>query len=40
MGKIGEKIQVSRFAVEKADNGVIVDYIHPGSKLGVLIRIR
>jgi elongation factor Ts len=39
MGKIGEKIQVSRFAVEKADNGVIVDYIHPGSKLGVLIRI-
>jgi elongation factor Ts len=39
MGKIGEKIQVSRFAVDKAENGIIVDYIHPGSKLGVLIRI-
>lgn len=39
MGKIGEKIQITRFAVEKAENGVVVDYIHPGSKLGVLIRI-
>jgi elongation factor Ts len=39
LGKIGEKIQISRFAVEKAENGVIVDYIHPGSKLGVLIVI-
>ncbi len=39
MGKIGEKIQITRFSVEKADNGVVVDYIHPGSKLGVLIRI-
>ncbi|KAF0152748.1 MAG: translation elongation factor T [Ignavibacteria bacterium] len=37
IGKIGEKIQVSRFTIEKADNGVIVDYIHHGSKLGVLI---
>jgi len=39
MGKIGEKIQVTRFAVEKADDGLLVDYIHPGSKLGVLVRI-
>lgn len=39
MGKIGEKIQVTRFSIDKADNGVIVDYIHPGSKLGVLVRI-
>jgi elongation factor Ts len=39
MGKIGEKIQVSRFAVDKAEDGVVVDYIHPGSKLGVLVRI-
>ncbi len=37
VGKIGEKIQVSRFTIENADNGVIVDYIHHGSKLGVLI---
>lgn len=39
MGKIGEKLQITRFAVEKAENGVVVDYIHPGSKLGVLVRI-
>lgn len=37
IGKIGEKIQVSRFSIEKAVNGVLVDYIHHGSKLGVLI---
>jgi elongation factor Ts len=36
LGKIGEKIEVSRFAIDKVDNGLIVDYIHPGSKLGVL----
>jgi elongation factor Ts len=38
MGKVGEKIQVSRFAVETAENGVIVDYVHLGSKLGVLVK--
>ncbi|MCX8057028.1 MAG: translation elongation factor Ts [Ignavibacteria bacterium] len=37
VGKIGEKIQVSRFKKVKVDNGSIVDYIHPGSKLGVLV---
>lgn len=37
MGKVGEKIQVSRVAVETAPNGVVVGYIHPGSKLGVLV---
>jgi elongation factor Ts len=37
LGKIGEKIEVSRFAIENSDNGVVVDYIHPGSKLGVLV---
>ena len=35
IGKIGEKIEVSRFAIENAANGEIVDYIHHGSKLGV-----
>lgn len=38
IGKIGEKIEVSRFKIEKAENGVIVDYIHHGSKLGVLVK--
>ena len=37
IGKIGEKIEISRFAVENAESGLIVDYIHAGSKLGVLI---
>jgi elongation factor Ts len=38
MGKVGEKIEVSRFKNEKAPDGLIVDYIHPGSKLGVLVK--
>ncbi len=37
VGKIGEKIEVSRFAVEQTDNGVVSGYIHHGSKLGVLV---
>jgi elongation factor Ts len=37
MGKVGEKIQVSRVAYEDANNGLVVDYIHLGSKLGVLV---
>ncbi|MCX7797283.1 MAG: translation elongation factor Ts [Melioribacter sp.] len=37
IGKIGEKIEISRFAYEYVDNGLIVDYIHHGSKLGVLV---
>lgn len=37
MGKVGEKIQVSRVTTEDTDNGYVVDYIHPGSKLGVLV---
>ncbi|MEM1128336.1 MAG: translation elongation factor Ts [Bacteroidota bacterium] len=35
-GKIGEKIDVRRFTVVKTD-GRVVSYIHPGSRLGVLI---
>lgn len=38
IGKIGEKIEVSRFAIQNSENGEIVDYIHHGSKLGVLIQ--
>ncbi|MGD8779438.1 MAG: translation elongation factor Ts [Ignavibacteria bacterium] len=37
-GKIGEKIEVSRFNVETAENGLLVDYVHHGSKLGVIIK--
>lgn len=37
VGKIGEKIQVSRFKKINIENGSIIDYIHPGSKLGVLV---
>lgn len=39
IGKIGEKIEVSRFALEEAPNGEIVDYVHHGSKLGVLVKV-
>ncbi|KUO60993.1 elongation factor Ts [bacterium BRH_c32] len=38
IGKIGEKIEVSRFTYEKTDSGLIVDYLHHGSKLGVLVK--
>jgi elongation factor Ts len=38
IGKIGEKIEISRFSIIKSDNGLIVDYIHHGSKLGVLVK--
>ena len=38
IGKIGEKIQVSRFSSINTNNSLIVDYIHHGSKLGVLIQ--
>ena len=38
IGKIGEKIEVSRFVVENSKSGLVVDYVHHGSKLGVLIR--
>ncbi|MEK6553550.1 MAG: translation elongation factor Ts, partial [Bacteroidota bacterium] len=37
IGKIGEKIEVSRFVIDNTANGEIVDYVHAGSKLGVLI---
>ncbi len=38
MGKVGEKIEISRFAIEEAPNGMLVDYVHLGSKLGVLVK--
>ena len=39
-GKIGEKIDVRRFEiVEAGDGATVVDYIHPGAKLGVLVEM-
>ncbi|NWF88959.1 MAG: elongation factor Ts [Ignavibacteriaceae bacterium] len=37
MGKVGEKIEISRLTFEETNDGVVIDYIHPGSKLGVLV---
>lgn len=36
-GKTGEKIEVRRVVYAKVDTGFVVDYIHPGSRLGVLV---
>lgn len=38
IGKIGEKIEVRRFATFQTD-GIVIDYIHPGAKLGVMLEI-
>jgi len=38
IGKIGEKIEVSRFVVEESNDGAISQYLHHDSKLGVLVR--
>lgn len=39
VGKTGEKVDIRRVAFVSADNGIVVDYIHPGSKLGVLVTL-
>lgn len=36
VGSIGEKIEINRVVFVKS-NGALVDYIHPGNQLGVLI---
>ncbi|MDP4174319.1 MAG: translation elongation factor Ts [Bacteroidota bacterium] len=38
IGKIGEKIAITRFVIENSETGAVVDYVHHGSKLGVLVR--
>lgn len=38
IGKIGEKIEVKRFSTFETD-GILADYIHPGSKLGVMVEL-
>jgi elongation factor Ts len=37
-GKIGEKIDVRRFAIIETE-GEVIDYVHPGSRLGVLVEM-
>ncbi|VAX26103.1 Translation elongation factor Ts [hydrothermal vent metagenome] len=37
-GKIGEKIEISRFILESAENSLFADYVHHGAKLAVLIK--
>jgi len=36
VGKIGEKIEINRVVIVKTD-GALIDYIHPGNQLGVLV---
>jgi elongation factor Ts len=38
-GKIGEKLAIRRFDLLESENGRIISYIHPGSKLGVLVDV-
>lgn len=38
MGKIGEKIAVSRFKIESVEDGLLVDYVHHGAKLAVIVK--
>lgn len=39
IGKIGEKIEVSRFKLHTIENATYVDYVHAGSKLAVLLQV-
>ena len=38
-GRIGEKIAIRRFQILESDDGEIVSYVHPGSRLGVLVDV-
>ena len=38
-GKIGEKLAIRRFSVLGGDADCVVGYIHPGSRLGVLVAL-
>ncbi|MCS3859641.1 translation elongation factor Ts [Salinibacter ruber] len=38
-GRIGEKLTVRRFDVLESEEGQIISYVHPGSKLGVLVEV-
>ena len=38
-GRIGEKLTIRRFDVLEGEEGQIISYVHPGSKLGVLVEV-
>ena len=38
VGRLGENIVLSRFCNYRVESGLVVSYIHPGSKLGVLLK--
>jgi len=38
-GRIGEKLTIRRFDVLESEEGKIISYVHPGSKLGVLVEV-
>jgi elongation factor Ts len=39
IGKIGEKIEISRFVLDTTENSTYVDYVHAGAKLAVLLKV-
>lgn len=38
-GKVGERVQIRRFDSIESTGGSVVPYIHPGSRLGVLVEM-
>ncbi|PEN12549.1 elongation factor Ts [Longibacter salinarum] len=38
-GRIGEKLDIRRFRVVESQEGEIIKYVHPGSKLGVIVEV-
>ncbi len=38
-GRIGEKLTIRRFDVLESEDGQVISYVHPGSKLGVLVEV-
>lgn len=38
-GRIGEKLEIRRFERLESDTGSIIKYVHPGSKLGVIVEV-
>jgi elongation factor Ts len=38
-GKVGEKVDIRRFELAHTTDGTIVPYVHPGSRLGVLVEM-
>ena len=39
-GKIGEKLGVRRFFILSSEEGQVIDYVHPGDRLGVLVSLK